>query len=700
MRKRTKATVINAHRLQNLRRRSEEIKTLLEQADFETWRLQTIVDHSDFAILSLSPDGIITSWNHMAEHLFGYAAVEVLGTSLLSILPSATLEDEVIFPWFQAEENAEPFHWMGLRKNGSRVKVALTIVPVQDGGHILLMSTIAGDVSPRRVSPQERDYVLEQARCLVWFADVQHTDSSATLFWKQRFLNEDAALYFIPIDRNPEESLIDAWNRACLPEDQTACDPYRTDSIRAGKSYEQEFRYRRRDGSIRWIHEDVQVKTIEHGKRWHVVGVCTDITRRKEAEYQLQAANERLVRANIQLQTLATTDGLTGLHNHRTFQERLQEEVERATRYHSSLSLVLIDLDNFKNYNDVFGHPAGDQVLQRIARLLLETVRATDFVARYGGEEFAVILPGTDTDNAKEAAERFRVAIEESIWEQRAVTASFGVSILSMTTLDAAGLIEDADRALYRSKVRGRNKVTHIADSTFASELACSMNAPLTPAIRKVLRWQQDTFGTLDANDENIRDIYSGMVESWARLVDVRDEQTRGHNERVATMMEQLARSIGMNEVEIFQAKWGTLLHDIGKIGIPDSILYKRGPLTEEEWTIMRRHPSIAYEMLSDLGLKEEVLCIPYCHHEKWDGSGYPRGLRGTEIPISVQLFTVLDVYDALKSDRLYRSGWAEERVRAYLRAESGKHFSPMAVDAFFAMLMTDPPPSSQPYRF
>ena len=176
---------------------------------------------------------------------------------------------------------------------------------------------------------------------------------------------------------------------------------------------------------------------------------------------------------------------------------------------------------------------------------------------------------------------------------------------------------------------------------------------------------------------------YDATIEGWSRALDLRDKETEGHCQRVTEMTLLLARSLGVPENEMTAIRRGALLHDIGKMGVPDAILLKPGPLTEEEWEIMRRHPAYAQEMLSPIAFLRPALEIPFCHHEKWDGSGYPRGLAGESIPLSARLFAVVDVWDALRSNRPYRAGWPEEKVRAHIRALSGTHFDPQAAAAF-----------------
>jgi diguanylate cyclase (GGDEF)-like protein/putative nucleotidyltransferase with HDIG domain len=401
---------------------------------------------------------------------------------------------------------------------------------------------------------------------------------------------------------------------------------------------------------------------------------------------------------NAELQVLATTDGLTGLNNHRAFQELLRKEVERTRRYNAPLSLLLLDVDDFKLYNDAFGHPAGDDVLRKVGKVLRATARANDQVARYGGEEFAVILLETDAQSARLAAERFRAAIERAGWQKRQITLSVGAVTLSETVHAPAALIAEADTALYRSKARGRNCVTH-RDDVYNSEENVEETAPATkrhghilpsPASRKqaMSEFRATVEGAGNIIGQSLQHSQDAMVSCLLRLVELRDEETQEHSVRVTEMMMRLADAAGMDAADVLLTKWGGLLHDIGKIGIPDAILRKPGPLTNEERMVMQSHPVLASEMFSSITfLVGPALDIPRYHHEKYDGSGYPYGLKGEDIPLSARLFAVVDVYDALLSDRPYRKAWKEEEVRRYLHTETGTHFDPAAVQAFLSML-------------
>jgi HD-GYP domain-containing protein (c-di-GMP phosphodiesterase class II) len=196
-------------------------------------------------------------------------------------------------------------------------------------------------------------------------------------------------------------------------------------------------------------------------------------------------------------------------------------------------------------------------------------------------------------------------------------------------------------------------------------------------------------FNDLQRSNVELILAYDSTLEGWARALDLRDRETEGHTRRVAELTLRLARALGMSQAEPVHVYRGALLHDIGKMGIPDSILHKPGPLSQVEWEIMRRHPVYAYDMLAPIAYLRPALDIPYCHHEKWDGTGYPQGLKGEQIPPAARIFAVVDVWDALRSERPYRPAWPEEKVREYIREQAGVHFDPQVVEAFWRVLET-----------
>ena len=190
-------------------------------------------------------------------------------------------------------------------------------------------------------------------------------------------------------------------------------------------------------------------------------------------------------------------------------------------------------------------------------------------------------------------------------------------------------------------------------------------------------------FEDLQRTNEELIKAYDATIEGWSHALDLRDKETEGHTQRVTELSLQLARIFKFDEKELLYVRWGALLHDIGKMGVPDRILLKEGPLTEEEWVIMRQHPVYAHEMLQPIQYLRPALDIPYCHHEKWDGTGYPRGLSGEEIPLVARLFAIVDVWDALTSDRPYRAAWSHEKTLDHIQRGLGQHFDPQVVERF-----------------
>jgi PAS domain S-box-containing protein/putative nucleotidyltransferase with HDIG domain len=196
-------------------------------------------------------------------------------------------------------------------------------------------------------------------------------------------------------------------------------------------------------------------------------------------------------------------------------------------------------------------------------------------------------------------------------------------------------------------------------------------------------------FDGLQRSNSELALAYDSTIEGWSRALDLRDSETEWHTLRVTEMSIKLARAFGLNDADLIQVRWGALLHDIGKMGVPDSILHKPGPLTDDEWVIMKKHPVLAHDLLAPIRYLRLALDIPYSHHEKWDGSGYPNGTQGNQIPLIARIFAVADVWDALTSDRPYRLAWSEERAREYIQASSGTHFDPQVVELFMQILAT-----------
>ena len=231
---------------------------------------------------------------------------------------------------------------------------------------------------------------------------------------------------------------------------------------------------------------------------------------------------------------------------------------------------------------------------------------------------------------------------------------------------------------IVKEQIKGVLELFHRTEHESSEEWQRFLNALANQAAIAIDN--SSLFNDLQQSNTELTRAYDATIQGWSRALDLRDKETEGHTQRVTELTVKLGRQFGLSEEELVHVRRGALLHDIGKMGVPDGILLKPGPLTDEEWIKMRKHTTFAYEMLSPIHYLQTALDIPYCHHEKWDGTGYPRGLSGDQIPFAARLFAVIDVWDALTSDRPYRAAWPEEKVLDHIRSLVGTHFDPQIV--------------------
>jgi len=389
-----------------------------------------------------------------------------------------------------------------------------------------------------------------------------------------------------------------------------------------------------------------------------MMGTCRIIISKN---MQLQDLTEELQAKNKQLARLSVTDGLTGLYNYRYFQQRLVEEMVRARRRGSPLTLLMIDVDYFKLYNDRHGHPMGDRVLRELGSLLQESVRQSDVVARYGGEEFAIILPDTDTDEGLVIAERLRENVEaRSFWGEEdqpkgRLTVSVGIATYPTNAADVDELVKRADKALYKAKERDKN------------------------ATQRYYSLLEDMEGEL--TEEEARAMHT--AEALLAVIGGRDNYTYGHSERVVNYALALAEVLGLSEQELREVKYAAFLHDIGKIELDRKILNKPGRLTEEEYEEVRLHVVHGEDIVRSLkGFGSYQAVIRY-HHERFDGQGYPDGLKGQDIPLAARIVAVADAFDAMRSDRPYRKAMSVEGALREILRGAGSQFDPHIAKEF-----------------
>lgn len=392
-----------------------------------------------------------------------------------------------------------------------------------------------------------------------------------------------------------------------------------------------------------------------HGCLVSRVVTMRDISERKTLERELADRYEGAA-------YLAERDSLTGLLNHGGIHRRLEEEVSRAHRYGRQLSFLIIDLDDFKLFNDTYGHPAADRVLVQVSRLLLQLKRGPDILGRYGGDEFVAILPETDAQGAMALAERLRAALASNPYIAPngltvPVRASLGIATYPQDASTAQALVAHADANLYESKQQDNESI---------------MTGQLL--LREGLV-RAGSFGVLD-----------GLVTTVHR----KDRYTRRHSEDVTNYAISLARALGLSEEDQRTLRIAGLLHDVGKIAVPDRILRKPGLLSEAEYAIVKQHTAFGEMIIKDVPNLQDVLAAVAAHHERVDGRGYPHGLRGEDIPLLARILAIADTYSAITSDRPYRAARSAEEARNELLRVAGSQLDPRLVEVFLSECLVE----------
>ncbi len=386
---------------------------------------------------------------------------------------------------------------------------------------------------------------------------------------------------------------------------------------------------------------------------------------------RLQESRDKIREQNKELEILATRDPLTSVLNRRSFFEFFEKQWHSAQRYRHPLSCVMVDVDHFKSINDKHGHSVGDEVLQGVSGVLRGVVRQSDILCRYGGEEFCVLLPHLALEEAAQAAERFRYAIESTTIHELSVTASLGVSGFELGAETPQELLDQADKCLYAAKRGGRNRVARwdeVCHDPIVESAEVSREARTEePDARQAIPFQSVT----------------ALISALA----FRDADTAEHSRRVADLCVAVAHRL-MSLSEAYILENAALLHDIGKIGVPDSILLKPGPLTEHEWKVMRTHDRIGVEIIISTFACNELTDIVQAHHFPFAGNpSQPEQPTGHAIPLGGRILTIADAFDAMVSDRVYRKGRSREEAMAELRRCAGRQFDPELVERFIEVV-------------
>ena len=365
------------------------------------------------------------------------------------------------------------------------------------------------------------------------------------------------------------------------------------------------------------------------------------------------------------IKTQSITDELTKLYNHRYFHDTAGKWL--GDEKYSKFSIAMVDIDQFKIYNDLYGHSAGDNALKKIAEIIIETTKDKDLTVRYGGEEFVVLYPNIEGVEALDEIEKIREKVEQDFLLSKDIkeflTVTIGVSSYPKDGSTIEDIISKADEAMHYGKKIGRNKsIIYRKDNSINKTIDDEVN-------------------------EKIRDAHVSSIYALAATIDAKDHYTYGHSSNVAELSAAIARAANFEEKDVETVRSAGLLHDIGKVGIPENILSKPGVLTEDEMDIMKSHVVQSINIIKHIPNLLETVPVIISHHERYDGLGYPRGIKGEKIPVLGRIISIADSFDAMTTDRPYRKGLSLEQAVYELKKQKGHQFDPSLVEIFINII-------------
>jgi PAS domain S-box-containing protein/putative nucleotidyltransferase with HDIG domain len=622
----------------------ERLKLLADKADLAE-ELRLILDSAAEGIYGIDNQGRCTFINAAAARMLGVRPESVIGENMHKLIHHAKSNGRAYperdCPIFKALETGERLRidnevfW---RSDGHSFPVDYASNPVRENGKILGAVITFNDIS---VSERQRMLLEEQNRLLIIAGDTAKLGAWSVELpeMTQTWSDETALIHgeepgFTPSVEEGINYYAPEW-RDVIKEHFTRC-------IEHGESFDLELEIVTRQGNRVWVRAIGEAVTDDNGKMIRVQGAFQDISHQKSHE-ALLATRVR------ELEALRRIDiAIAGSHDVRITLEVILEQVVSNLKVDAAVILLAndqvhslifgagrgIDVSDMKGMQLIFGDSLAGK-----AALAMETVRidgSANIIKEWNGNKSTV----------------------------EGVFSSY-IALPLIAKGRVRGVLE----------VFGRRELPTDADWNRMLELLAGQTGLAID--------NSELYSNLQKSLTDLTLAYDKTIEGWAKALDLRDHETVGHSDRVTELSETIAREFGIEEREVQFIRWGALLHDIGKMGIPDRILLKPEPLDDEEWEVMKKHPIYAFEMLSSIPFLSRALDIPYCHHEKWDGTGYPRGLKETQIPLAARIFAVTDVWDALTNDRHYRKAWSKRKALSHIKSESGKHFDPDIVEIF-----------------
>ncbi len=449
-------------------------------------------------------------------------------------------------------------------------------------------------------------------------------------------------------------------------------------------TYDNEYTLITRKGNRKIFHLRGRIIKNEKNIPEKMRGVCQDITNFKESENILKNLNKQLLESNKQLKKMSLVDQQTGLYNHKFLSEAIEGEFVRSKKFGYSFSVMLLDIDYFKSINDTYGHAIGDMVIKQFSKLLKKLSRKEDLIVRYGGAEFVIISSDTDRLTALSMASRMLNAINLYNFGTKKRFIKLKVSIgISAFPADIAlrgiDVVNNADHALNIAKEEGGNRV-----KCHFETLMKSISKKRHKKYRTTISSLKNKLGKLTkkANESLVEAIFA-----LARTIELKDHCTGEHVEKTCYYATEIARNLGLTYEDIELVRKAAMLHDLGKVGISDKILQKKSKLTKHEFEIIKKHARIAADILRPIKFLRDLIPLIVYHHERWDGKGYPDGLKADETPIGARIIAVADVFQALMSDRPYRKAFNKKTAVNIITEGSGTQFDPKVVEAFLDIL-------------
>ena len=640
--------------------------------------LEKIMETPKSLIVELDTSMNIVRFNKGCEEVTGYLRHEVMGKNWLELFIPERLKDVVrnVLEHIKRDSGIIPHHFESpilTKKGRERIIFWSNANLKDDDGKVISMIAIGEDITERKriqqtiVDAEEkfRDFI-ENVPVHVGVID----ESGKFVAWNKHseemfgYTKEEAVNKISPSDihETPEE--------ACQAMEIAARDGL----------FDKELNLVAKNG-VKVPARLVVFPKKKDGKITGFCGFAEDISKQKKAEDELTLTMKKL-------DNIALKDSLTGLFNSHYIMERLASEFERSKRSLVPLSLLLIDLDYFKTINDTHGFEVGDMVLVQIAKILKFTLRLNDVIARWSGEEFMIILPEVDREYAIYVAERIQSAFKNKSFgdDKRAIKLTLSIGMVSYPEdplFNSKEMIDAVEKSVFAVKAAGGNGIGSYLEGLLKDKdksQSVDNKVRLLDALKKRM-----SFFAGKGEDSATEAIYS-----LAKSLELKDHTTRKHADETIHYAVKLAQKLGMNDKDIEDVRRAAILHDIGKLGIPDEILLKPGSLTKEEYDVVKKHPDIAADIMSVVDFLKNSIAYVLYHHERFDGNGYPKGLKGQDIPLGARIISVVDVFEALTSDRPYHKAIAKDEALQVLRDNSGSQFDPTVVNNFIEVFKSE----------